>query len=162
MTLEFGLLLLESVLLVATIILLVYGIYEGKRRDALLKEVGRATRVLTRQEYFFSIMNAMLDAKREIIGCITGTPPSADDMQMTRHIADAIENMTRKGVIVKYLLPKFPDRLQIGVQYRNAGAEIHNGAEESCGGLRHRCGPMVVAARGSFETASASTSCRSG
>ena len=124
MTLEFGLLLLESVLLIATVILLVYGIHEGKRRDALLKEVGRATRVLTRQEYFFSIMNAMLDAKQEIIGCITGTPPSADDMQMTRHIADAIENMTRKGVSVKYLLPKFPDRLQIGVQYTKAGAEI--------------------------------------
>ena len=124
MTLEFGLLLLESVLLVATIILLIYGIHEGKRRDALLKEVGRATRVLTRQEYFFSIMNAMLDAKQEIIGCITGTPPSAEDMQMTRHIADAIENMTRKGVSVKYLLPKFPDRLQIGVQYTKAGAEV--------------------------------------
>ena len=124
MTLEFGLLVLESILLVATIILLVYGIHEGKRRDELLKEVGRATKVLTRQEYFFSIMNAMLDAKQEIIGCITGTPPSADDMQMTRHIADAIENMTRKGVTVKYLLPKFPDRLQIGVQYTKAGAEI--------------------------------------
>jgi hypothetical protein len=90
----------------------------------LLREVGRATRVLTRQEYFFSIMNAMLDAKREIVGCITGTPPSADDMQMTKHIADAIENMTRKGVTIKYLLPKFPDRLQIGVQYTKAGAEI--------------------------------------
>ena len=124
MTVEFALLLLESALLVATIILLVYGIHEGKRRDALLKEVGRATRVLTRQEYFFSIMNAMLDAKQEIIGCITGTPPSGDDMQMTRHIADAIENMTRKGVTIKYLLPKFPDRLQIGVQYTKAGAEI--------------------------------------
>jgi hypothetical protein len=124
MTLEFGLLLLESALLVATIVLLIYGIHEGKRRDDLLREVGRATRVLTRQEYFFSIMNAMLDAKQEIIGCITGTPPSGDDMQMTRHIADAIENMTRKGVTIKYLLPKFPDRLQIGVQYTKAGAEI--------------------------------------
>ena len=124
MTLEFGLLVLESVLLVATITLLIYGIHEGKKRDDLLKEVGRATKVLTRQEYFFSIMNAMLDAKQEIIGCITGTPPSGDDMQMTRHIADAIENMTRKGVTVKYLLPKFPDRLQIGIQYTKAGAEI--------------------------------------
>jgi hypothetical protein len=124
MTVEFGLLLLESALLVATVILLVYGIREGKRRDDLLREVGRATRVLTRQEYFFSIMNAMLDAKQEIIGCITGTPPSADDMQMTKHIADAIENMTRKGVTIKYLLPKFPDRLQIGVQYAKAGAEV--------------------------------------
>ena len=124
MTLEFGLLVLESVLLVATITLLIYGIHEGKKRDDLLKEVGRATKVLTRQEYFFSIMNAMLDAKQEIIGCITGTPPSGDDMQMTRHSADAIENMTRKGVTVKYLLPKFPDRLQIGIQYTKAGAEI--------------------------------------
>ncbi len=56
MTIEFGLLLLESVLLVATIIMLIYGIHEGKRRDDLLREVGRATKVLTRQEYFFSIM----------------------------------------------------------------------------------------------------------
>jgi len=69
-------------------------------------------------------MNAMLDAKREIIGCITGTPPSGDDINMTRHIADAIEDATRKGVIIKYLLPKFPDRLQIGFQYTKAGAEI--------------------------------------
>ena len=124
MTVEFGLLLLESVLLIATVILLIYGIHEGKRRDELLREVGRATKVLTRQEYFFSIMEAMLDAKQEIIGCITGTPPSADDIKMTRHIADAIEDMTRKGVRVKYLLPKFPDRLQVGALYTKAGAEI--------------------------------------
>jgi len=121
---ELGLLVLESVLLVATVILLVYGIYEGKRRDVLLREVGRATRVLTRQEYFFSIMDAMLAAKREIVGCITGRPPTGDDVKMARQIIDSIEKMTRKGVIVKYLLPKFPDRLQIGVQYAKAGAEV--------------------------------------
>jgi hypothetical protein len=121
---EVGLLVLESVLLVATVILLVYGIYEGRRRDALLREVGRATKVLTRQEYFFSIMDAMLDAKREIIGCITGRPPSGDDAKMARHIIDSIEKMTKKGVSIKYLLPKFPDRLQIGVQYTKAGAEV--------------------------------------
>jgi len=124
MTVEFGLLLLESLLLVATIILLIYAIHEGKRRDELLKEVGRATKILTRQEYFFSLMNAMLDAKQEIIGCITGRPPSGDDVSMTRHIIDNIENMTRKGVSIKYLLPKFPDRLQIGVQYTKAGAQV--------------------------------------
>jgi hypothetical protein len=123
-TMEMGLLVLESVLLVATVILLVYGIYEGKRRDALLREVGRATRVLTRQEYFLSIMDAMMDAKREIVGCITGRPPSGGDAKMAKHITDAIEKMTRKGVSIKYLLPKFPDRLQIGVQYAKAGAEV--------------------------------------
>lgn len=124
MTVEFALLLLESGLLVATIILLIYSIHEGKRRDHLLREVGRVAKVLTRQEYFFSIMEAMLDAKREIVGCITGRPPSGEEISMTRHIADAIERMTRKGVSVKYLLPKFPDRLQIGLQYTKAGAEV--------------------------------------
>ena len=43
---------------------------------------------------------------------------------MTRNIMDAIEKMTEKGVRIKYLLPKFPDRLQIGVRYTKAGAEI--------------------------------------
>jgi hypothetical protein len=124
MTVEFALLLLESGLLVATVIMLIYSIHEGKRRDHLLREVGRVTKVLTRQEYFFSLMEAMLDAKREIIGCVTGRPPSGDDISMTRHIADAIERMTKKGVSVRYLLPKFPDRLQIGLQYTKAGAEV--------------------------------------
>ncbi len=125
MTMEFGLLLLESGLLIATVILLIYSIHEGKRRDHLLREVGRVTKVLTRQEYFFSILEAMLDAKREIVGCITGRPPSGDEIGMTRHIADTIERMKGKGVSVRYLLPKFPDRLQVGLQYMKAGAEIY-------------------------------------
>ena len=124
MTIEFGLILLESGLLIATVIMLIYSIHEGKRRDHLLREVGRVTKVLTRQEYFFSIMEAMLDARQEIIGCITGRPPLGDEIRMTRHIADAIERMTRRGVKVRYLLPKFPDRLQIGLQYMKAGAEM--------------------------------------
>ncbi len=124
MTIEFGLILLESGLLIATVIMLIYSIHEGKRRDHLLREVGRVTKVLTRQEYFSAIMEAMLDAKQEIIGCITGRPPSGDEIRMTGHIADTIERMKGKGVSVRYLLPKFPDRLQIGLQYTKSGAEI--------------------------------------
>jgi hypothetical protein len=124
MTMELGLLLLESILLIATVILLVYNIHEGKQRDNLLREVGRATRILTRQEYFFTLLDTMHEAEREIIGCITGSPPSGDDIKMTRNIAAAIEKMTEKGVIIKYLLPKFPDRLQVGVLYTKAGAEV--------------------------------------
>ena len=149
MTIELGLLLLESVLLVATIILLVYNIHEGKQRDNLLREVGRATRILTRQEYFFTLIDTMLDAEQEIIGCITGSPPSGDDIKMTRNIAATIEKMTGKGVRIKYLLPKFPDRLQIGVQYTKAGAEVRFSSclmvhtirysiiDEKGGGARH-------------------------
>jgi hypothetical protein len=124
MTLELGLLLLESVLLVVTIILLAYSIHEGKQRGSLLREVGRATKVLTRQEYFLTVMEAMQDAKKEIIGCITGRPPSGDDIQMTQNIINTIERMTEKGVSIKYLLPKFPDRVQVGIRYMKAGAEI--------------------------------------
>ena len=124
MTMELGLLLIESILLVATVILLIYNIHEGKQRDILLREVGRATRVLSRQEYFFTLMDTMLDAEREIIGCITGSSPSGDDIKMTRNIVAAIEKMTGKGVRIKYLLPKFPDRLKVGVQYTKAGAEV--------------------------------------
>jgi hypothetical protein len=43
---------------------------------------------------------------------------------MTRNIVGAIEDMAGKGVSIRYLLPKFPDRLQIGVRYTKAGAEV--------------------------------------
>jgi len=124
MTIELGLLLLESLLLVATIILLLYNIREGKQRENLLMEVERATRVLSRQEYFFTLMESMHDAQQEIIGCITGSPPSGDDIKMTKNIIDMIGRMSKKGVRIQYLLPKFPDRLQIGIAYSKAGAEI--------------------------------------
>ncbi len=124
MTLELGLLLLESLLLIVTVILLIFNIFEGKQRDMLLREVGRATQVLSRQEYFHSLMDSMLDAKVEIIGYITGSYPTGDDVKMTQHIVDAIARMTAKGVRIKYLLPKFPDRLHVGIKYAKAGAEV--------------------------------------
>lgn len=124
MTLETGLLILESALLILTIILLFYSIKEGKQRDKLIMEVGKATKVLTRQEYFLAIIDSMIDAKEEIVGCITGRPPTGPDKKMTRDIVDNIERVTKKGVRVKYLLPKFPDRLHLGHQYMKAGADI--------------------------------------
>ncbi len=124
MTLEIGLLLLESVLLVFTIILLFYSIKEGKQRDKLIMEVGKATRVLTRQEYFLSIIDSMMDAQEEIIGCITGRPPTGDDVKMSRTIAENLKQICGKGVRVTYLLPKFPDRLHIGYKYMKAGARV--------------------------------------
>lgn len=124
MTIEIGLLSLESILLVVTIILLIYSIKEGKQRDKLILEIGKATRVLTRQEYFVAIIDSMMDAKDEIIGCITGRPPTGDDRKMTREIIVNIERLTAKGVRVRYLMPKFPDRLHLGYLYMKAGAEV--------------------------------------
>ena len=125
MTMETGLLLLESVLLIATIILLVYSIREGKQRDRLLLEIERSTKILTRQEYFLTVLDSMMGAKKEIIGTITGRLPSGEDKPMTRDIITTIEGLVEKGICVKYLLPKFPDRLHMGYLFTMAGAEVH-------------------------------------
>src|SRR4030067_3590953 len=124
MTIEIGLLILESILLTATVILLLYSIREGKERKGLLVELGRTTKILTRQEYFLNVIDSMMDANEEIIGCITGRLPAGDDKKRTKDVIDAIRKLSEKGGRIKYLLPKFPDRLHIGHLYTKAGAEV--------------------------------------
>ncbi len=124
MTIEKGLLILESILLVATIILLLYNIREGKNRKGLLLEIGRTTKILTRQEYFLMVIDSMMDANAEIIGSITGRFPAGDDQKIVRDVVENIERLVKKGVRIRYLMPKFPDRLRIGYLYTQAGAEV--------------------------------------
>lgn len=124
MSLEVGLLVLETVLLVFTILLLIFSIKEGRGRKSLLLEVERATKVLTREEYFLTIMDSLADSNKEVIGTITGRFPSAEDRSRVKNLASAIEKLSAQGVKIIYLLPKFPDRLHIGYLYSKAGAEI--------------------------------------
>ncbi|MFZ6017185.1 MAG: hypothetical protein ACOYU0_06215 [Nitrospirota bacterium] len=124
MPIETVLLVVESILLLATIILLLYSLKEGRGRKALLLEVGKAIKILTRQEYFLVVTDSMMDAKVEVIGSITGRVPLGDDKKRTRDVINNIDRLTRNEVRVKYLLPKFPDRLHIGYLYTKAGAEI--------------------------------------
>ena len=137
MTVETTLLILESVLLVATIILLLYSIREGKGRKNLLLEVGKATKILTRQEYFLTVTDSMMDARVEIIGFITGRPPAEDDKKRVRDIINNIEKLTKKNIKVKYLVPKFPDRLHIGYLYSRAGAEVRYGIGAIASDIRY-------------------------
>jgi hypothetical protein len=124
MTLEMVLLIIESVLLAATIVLLLFSLKEGRGRRNLLLEVGRATKILTRQEYFLSVTDSMMEAKNEVIGVITGRPPSQDDKKRVNEIITHIEKLKREAVTARYLIPKFHDRLHIGHLYQNAGAEV--------------------------------------
>lgn len=125
MSVEISLLLLESVLLVATIILLVFSIREGRHRDKLLEEIGKTAKILTRQEYFLTVIDTMMDAEHEVLGCITGSRPTAEgDGKRTREVAVTIERLAKKGVHVEYLMPRFPDRLHIGHLYTKAGAKV--------------------------------------
>lgn len=124
MNIETVLLILESILLVATLALLIYSIREGKHRDALLSEVEKATRILTRQEYFLTVMNAMMDADKHVIGSITGRLPTENDSKLIRNIEDNIKKLARHGVTIRYLVPKFHDRIKVGSLYTRAGAEV--------------------------------------
>ena len=124
MTLEISLLALESILLVTTVILLVYSIKEGKHRDKLLIEIGKTAKILTRQEYFLTVTDTMMDAESEVIGCITGRLPRGEDIKRTREVVATIERLVKKGIRVEYLMPKFPDRLHVGYLYTKAGADV--------------------------------------
>jgi hypothetical protein len=128
MSIETSLLLLESVLLIVTVILLLFSLREGRGRRNLLLEVEKATKVLTRQEYFLTVTDSMMDAKSEVIGFITGRLPTGDDKKRTREIITHIERLTGRGVSVKYLLPKFHDRAHIASLYKKAGADIRLGS----------------------------------
>ena len=137
MTVETTLLVLESALLVATIILLLYSIREGKSRKNLLLEVGKATKILTRQEYFLTVTDSMMDSRIEVIGFITGRLPTGDDKKRIRDIINNIEKLTKKDIKVKYLIPKFPDRLRIGSLYSSAGAEVRYGIGAIASDIRY-------------------------
>lgn len=125
MTLEIALLALEALLLFFTIILLVMSLKEGRGRDQLILEVSKATRTLTRHEYFITVIDAMMDAQKEVVGAITGRMPSSpDDAKRMREVAVNIEKLVASGVKVRYILPKFQDRLHVGWLYTKAGAEV--------------------------------------
>ncbi|MGO9014109.1 MAG: hypothetical protein ACLQF0_03930 [Dissulfurispiraceae bacterium] len=124
MHIELVLLVTESVLLLFTIVLLLYSIREGKTRKAIIMEVGRASKILTRQEYFIAVTDSMMDAKEEVVGCITGRIPTQEDQKRTNDIINRIEKLVTGGVRIKYMMPKYPDRLHIGSLYSKAGAEV--------------------------------------
>lgn len=124
MHIETILLILESILLAFTVALLIYSIKEGKERKSLLLEVGRATKILTRQEYFLTVRDAMSEATSEVLACITGRFPTGDDVKRTKEIVETIERLVQRGVKVRYLIPKFPDRLYVGHLYTKAGAQV--------------------------------------
>lgn len=123
--LEITLLVLEAALLVFTIKLLMRSIREGRGRDSLILEVTKATKTLTRHEYFITVTDSMMDATKEIVGVITGRMPIGEDAKRTREVSFNIEKLRQNGVVIKYVMPRFQDRLFVGWQYSKAGAEVY-------------------------------------
>jgi hypothetical protein len=134
---ELGLLILESVLLIFTVVLLIFSLKEGRGRDRLLVEVSRATKTLNRHSYFVAVQEVMMDTGKELFGIITGRRPFKEDISMTKAIVADIEKLTSQGVSIRYLLPRFPDRLYIAHLYVQAGAKVRMGGCSAINDLRY-------------------------
>ncbi len=121
---ESALLLVELVLLIFTVILLLFHLKQDKVHKNLIREMSNTTRVLTRQEYFSEVIHAFQETKKSIFGCITGNKPSSNDDENIDIIVRNIQDLTKKGVKISFLIPKFTNRLYIGYKYSTAGADI--------------------------------------
>jgi hypothetical protein len=124
MSIESILLIIETVLLTATVVLLIHSTREAALRKRLLTKIERATETLTRVEYFSLVNRAILEAKREIIAYVTGAySPGADEREI-RIILDHLREAKNRGLKIRYILPKLHDRLHMGSKYVDAGAEV--------------------------------------
>src|SRR5207249_536747 len=80
--------------------------------------------VITRQEYFVAVVDAIQRGERILCGSVSGSPPTHEEGEVIQQILDAIVDAARRGVKMRYLLPLAPDRLQMGKRYKLSGAEV--------------------------------------
>jgi hypothetical protein len=120
-----ALLAVELVLLIATLALLIQARRESSGREKLLEQMAHTARIVSRQEYFNAVHYVMQTARNSIEGSITGSVPStAEQTDQVQAIIDRISLAKKRGVEIRYTLPKSPDRLLVANRYREAGAEL--------------------------------------
>ncbi len=121
--LALALLIVEFILLVATIVLLYLSRHELEGRKKLLEKMFEVTRLLSRTLYFNSVLEALRSAKKEVFGSVTGSRPRGQSDFLDK-VVEEIRAAVNRGARVRYLLPKGSERLYVGHLYRKAGAEI--------------------------------------
>jgi len=123
-TFQLPLLIVELFLLVATVSLLVLNRREQKAREKMIDHFSTVADVITRQEYFIAVVEAIQRAERHLSGSVTGSAPAHEEGEVVQQILAAIADASRKGVKIRYLLPLAPDRLQMAKRYELSGAEV--------------------------------------
>jgi len=121
---QLPLLIVEFVLLVATVSLLVLNRREQKSREKMMDHFSSVADVITRQEYFVAVVDSIQRAQNQLCGSVTGSPPAHEEVEVIQQILAAITDAARRGVRMRYLLPLAPDRLQMGRRYKLSGAEV--------------------------------------
>ncbi len=118
------LLIVELVLLLATLSLIILARRESRGRENLLQQMTHTARMVSRQEYFNSVHFVMQNAKKSIKGSITGSAPTTSEQKdQVQAIIDHIRTARKRNVTIQYLLPKSPDRVVVANRYMEAGAE---------------------------------------
>ena len=121
----YALLTVELALLVISIALLYLSRREHEGRSELLDALFRATRELTRYEYFLAVVDSINMARKRVHGVVTGRRPTTElGREAVAKIVEAVRRAARRGVEVRYIIFKAPSRLSIGYMYRDAGAEV--------------------------------------
>ncbi|RLG46570.1 MAG: hypothetical protein DRO06_04220 [Thermoproteota archaeon] len=124
-TVELALLLVDSVLLTATFILLALSFREVRGRHELLRLLGAAVVTLTRREYFSAVLDALRDARGEVLAAVTGTPPrDEEEGDFLTEVEERVREASSRGVSVRYLIPMSPSHLHVGSRFSRAGAEV--------------------------------------
>jgi len=115
----------ELTLLIISIVLLIMSRREHSGRSKLLEALLRATRELTRYEYFLAVVESIIDSKSRIDGIVTGRKPTTTTgREMLQRILDSIREASERGLRIRYILYPSPDRISIAYMYSSAGAEV--------------------------------------
>jgi len=138
-TVQFLLLAVELVLLIATIFLLLLNRREAKSRETMMQHFSSVADVITRQEYFVAVVDAIQRAEKTLAGSVTGSPPSSEEGEVVRQILGAIAEAAKRKVQVRYLLPLAPDRLRMGRMYQANGAEVRFNPSLLVSDVRYMC-----------------------
>jgi hypothetical protein len=119
------LLVVELILLIATLSLLILARREAHGRQLLLRQITSTAKMVSRQEYFNSVQFGMQNAVASIKGSITGSSPQTSEQRdRIDGIIEQIHRARSRNVTVQYLVPKAQDRIAVASKYKEAGAEL--------------------------------------
>lgn len=119
-----ALLVIESALIVLTIVLIALSRREASSRVELLDHLVATAEALSRREYFAVSTEGIQDAEDAVAGMVTGSRPRSGDKPVIDRILRAVGHAVDRGVQVRYLLPMGRDRLAMGHRYEQAGADV--------------------------------------
>ncbi len=134
------LLVVELILLLVTLYVVLSARREGAAREHFIQEMYRTARIISRADYFNNVKDAFQVASKEVFARVTGTKPQGGEREVVEEVLASVEALSRKGVSVRFLLPKAHLRIYMGYRYVKAGASVKHHPGLIVGDMRY----MVV------------------